>query len=232
MKSLLLNRLNHARTNRQAVVLVTCLSTGEQALLSADEKITGFEPNDKIKAYALSAIATDQCLLISDAGKDLFIQPYNPPLRMIITGAVHITKPLTSMAGMCGYQVIIIDPRQAFANEERFPDMELITQWPDKAMEYLAPDHRTAVICLAHDPKLDDPALACALRSKAFYIGALGSRKTGQARHERLTAQGFTGKELERIYGPVGLDIGAKSPAEIAVAIMAEATLALHKQES
>ena len=147
---------------------------------------------------------------------------------MIVVGAVHIAQSLVPMAKLSGYDVTIIDPREAFASEARFPDVNLNHNWPDEAMTNLDPDRRTAVVTLTHDPKLDDPALTVALRSNAFYIGSLGSKRTHAKRLERLRGDGLTEVELSRINAPIGLDIGAVSPAEIAVSIMGEITAILH----
>ena len=147
---------------------------------------------------------------------------------MIVVGAVHIAQSLVPMAKLSGYDVTIIDPREAFASEARFPDVNLNHNWPDEAMTNLDPDRRTAVVTLTHDPKLDDPALTVALRSNAFYIGSLGSKRTHAKRLERLRGDGLTEVELGRINAPIGLDIGAVSPAEIAVSIMGEITAILH----
>jgi xanthine dehydrogenase accessory factor len=149
---------------------------------------------------------------------------------MIIVGAVHITQALAPLAGIAGYAVTIIDPRRSFATEERFPGVTLNHEWPDDAMAELKPDSRTAVITLTHDPKLDDPALQEALRSDAFYIGSLGSRKTHAARLKRLTDAGFTEGDLTRIHGPLGLAINAKSPSEIAVSALAQVIEVLRNQ--
>ena len=143
-------------------------------------------------------------------------------------GAVHITQPLVTVASAAGYAVTVIDPRGAFATAERFPGVDLNEDWPDEAMEALAPDNRTAVVTLTHDPKLDDPALHVALRSEAFYIGSLGSRKTHGSRVERLTEAGFSADEIAKIHAPIGLHLGGRAPAEIAIAIMAQITQVLH----
>jgi xanthine dehydrogenase accessory factor len=164
-----------------------------------------------------------------EGGHRWFLQPWNPPLRMLVVGAVHIAQPLVAMATLAEYAVTIVDPRQAFATQERFPGVALSGDWPDQALRALAPDARTAVVVLTHDPKLDDPALAVAVRSPAFYVGALGSRKTHAARLERLRAHGLSEPELARIHAPVGLDVGARSPAEIAVSILAQVTERLRK---
>jgi xanthine dehydrogenase accessory factor len=151
----------------------------------------------------------------------------NPPLRLIIVGAVHIAQTLAPMAALAGYAVTIIDPRRAFATDARFPDVTLIGEWPDEFMATMTLDRRTAVVTLTHDPKLDDPALQTALKSDAFYIGALGSKRTHAARLGRLRSAGFGDGDCARIRGPVGLDIGALSPAEIAVSILAQITQVL-----
>jgi xanthine dehydrogenase accessory factor len=158
-----------------------------------------------------------------------FIAVHNPALRLIVVGAVHIAQGLMAMARTCGYAAVLIDPRTSFGAEARFPGEAIVDDWPDAAMARLAPDARTAVVTLTHDPKLDDPALAAALRSAAFYVGCLGSRRTHAKRVERLTAQGFTEGDLARLHAPVGLDIGARNPAEIAVSIMAQITQVLRK---
>jgi xanthine dehydrogenase accessory factor len=145
----------------------------------------------------------------------VLVEPHNPPLRLIIVGAVHVAEPLAKIAALAGFAVTIVDPRRSWATPARFPDQELVVEWPDTAIAKLAPDARTAIVTLTHDPKLDDPALVAALASPAFYIGCLGSKKTHAARLERLGG-------AERLHGPVGLAIGAKSPSEIAVSIMAE----------
>ena len=154
---------------------------------------------------------------------------HNPGLRLIVVGAVHIAQGLMAMARACGYAPVLIDPRSSFGAAARFPGEVILDDWPDEAMTQLAPDARTAVVTLTHDPKLDDPALAAALRSGAFYVGCLGSKRTHAKRVERLVAQGFTDEEIARLHAPVGLDIGARNPAEIAVSIMAQITQVLRK---
>ena len=159
----------------------------------------------------------------------LFIQVFNPPLRLLVVGAVHIAQALVPMASLTGYDVTVIDPRRAFASDARFPGVDVRQDWPDEALEELRPDARTAVVTLTHDPKLDDPALDLALRSDAFYIAALGSTRTHAARRERLAALGHDDAAIGRIHGPAGLSIGAVSPAEIALSVMAEMTRALRQ---
>jgi xanthine dehydrogenase accessory factor len=156
-----------------------------------------------------------------------FIAVHNPPLRLIVVGAVHIAQPLLTIARECGFNCTLIDPRAAFGSSARFPDEVIFDDWPDEALKTLAPDSRTAIVTLTHDPKLDDPAIRAALQSQAFYLGCLGSKKTHAKRLDRLTDAGFTPDEIARIHAPVGLDIGAKTPAEIAVSIMAQITQTL-----
>jgi xanthine dehydrogenase accessory factor len=158
-----------------------------------------------------------------------FIAVHNPPLRLIVIGAVHIAQPLLTIARACGYAPTLIDPRAAFGSEARFPGETILDDWPDEALAALKPDTRTAIVTLTHDPKLDDPALRVALRAPVFYIGALGSKKTHARRVDRLAAAGFTPDEIARIHAPVGLDIGAKTPGEIAVAILAQITQSLRQ---
>jgi xanthine dehydrogenase accessory factor len=158
-----------------------------------------------------------------------FIAVHNPPLRLIVIGAVHIAQPLLTIARSCGYAPTLIDPRSAFGSETRFPGETILDDWPDEALAALKPDARTAIVTLTHDPKLDDPAIRVAIRSQAFYLGCLGSKKTHAKRVDRLTAEGFTPDEIVRIHAPVGLDVGARTPAEIAVSIMAQITCVLRQ---
>ncbi|MGB8182459.1 MAG: XdhC family protein [Stellaceae bacterium] len=178
-------------------------------------------------AAVRQALADDRSALVDSPEGRFFIEVFNPPLRLVVVGAVHIAQPLARMAAMAGYAVAVIDPRSAFASSERFPGVELSTEWPDEAMARLKPDRRTAIVTLTHDPKVDDPALVAALKSSAFYVGALGSKKTHAARLKRLADAGFKDTDFARIHGPVGLDIGAVSPAEIAVSILAQITATL-----
>ncbi|WP_291731914.1 XdhC family protein [Leisingera sp. F5] len=162
---------------------------------------------------------------------ETFVAVHNPPLRLVCVGAVHITQALVPMARTAGYDPVIIDPRAAFASTERFPGETLMDDWPDEAVEKLGLDSRTAVVLLTHDPKLDDPALQAALKADVFYIGALGSKKTQVARMARMRGAGFTEDLISRIHGPIGLDIGAAGPAEIAVSILAEMTAVLRGKQ-
>ena len=160
-------------------------------------------------------------------GRTWFLEVHNPPLELALVGAVHIAQPLAVMARLAGYRVRVIDPRAAFVTEERFPGVTLHQEWPDEFFRRVPPGSRTAVVVLAHDPKIDDPALEAAMASPAFYIGALGSKKTHAARLERLAGRGFAAQSLARIHGPAGLPLGARSPAEIALSILAQMTQTL-----
>jgi xanthine dehydrogenase accessory factor len=226
MQNDILTQLLKDRAEKRAVVVATRLKDGIQKLLYPSDKQ---EETWLLEAMS-QALASDKSrVAIAPDGAEWFLNAFNPPLRLLVVGAVHIAQPVATMGGLAGYDVTIIDPREAFAAPARFPGTTVICEWPDEAMTALAPDARTAVITLTHDPKLDDPALTVALNSPAFYVGALGSKKTHAARLERLTAQGFDAQALSRIHGPIGLSIGAKSPAEIAVSIMAEMTSVLRQ---
>ena len=215
MKRETLQALNEARRTGRSVVRAVDLISGEERLI---------DPASDPSSISLEAARADQSMTVDVEGRSWFLTVYNPPLDLVIVGAVHIAQPLSTMAVLAGYTVRVIDPRTAFATGERFPGLRLITEWPDEALANIALDMRSAVVTLTHDPKLDDPALAAALKSPAFYIGALGSKKTHAARRERLKQHGVSDTQLYRIHGPIGLAIGARSPAEIAIAILAEMT--------
>ena len=212
----LLARLQSARAASVPVALATQLPGGLQALLPE----VGCSP--ALQDAAARVLASDRSATVTVDGASWFIQAYNPPPRLIIVGAVHIAQAMAPMAVQLGYGVTVIDPRGAFASAERFPGVALSTDWPDEALDTLAPDSRTAIVTLTHDPKLDDPALDRALRSQAFYVGSLGSRKTHAARLERLRALGHDDAALARIHGPVGLNLGAVTAAEIALSALAQ----------
>ena len=231
MKAGLLNRLLQDRAAKRPVALATNLESGEQALVYYDDAAGSLAQHATVVEPARDALRDDVSTTISTPAGEVFVHVFNPPLRMVIVGAVHIGQPLSRMAALAGYDVIVVDPRQSFANAERFPDVRVIAEWPDEAMQELDLDRRTAVVTLTHDPKIDDPALVEALRSDAFYIGALGSRRTHAKRIDRLKAEGFTEVQIGRIHGPVGLSLGAISPAEIAVSILAEIVGVLHRKE-
>lgn len=220
MKRDTLNALRQARRDGVAVALVTSLPAGEQRLvLGGAGAIAQDEP---LAAEVARALAADRAEVVTSEGIEYLIEPHNPPLRLVLVGAVHLAHPLAAMARLAGFAVTIVDPRRTFATRERFPEVPLVVQWPDEALRALSPDARTAVVTLTHDPKLDDPALIEALRTPAFYVGCLGSKKTHAARLERLAAAGFDAAALARLHGPVGLAIGARAPAEIAVSILAQ----------
>ncbi|WP_439597886.1 XdhC family protein [Falsiroseomonas sp.] len=213
----LLARLTAARAAKRPVALLTRLDSGAQ-LLFPDDQVP-----EALAAEAAAALRADKARNVEQDGAAWFIQPQNPPLRLIVVGAVHIAQALVPMAARLGYAVTVVDPRRAFATEERLgAEVAISSDWPDEAMTALAPDTRTAVVTLTHDPKLDDPALEVALRSPAFYIGCLGSRRTHAKRLERLREAGLSEAELGKIHAPVGLDIGAVTAPEIAVSILAE----------
>lgn len=227
MKLQYLDRAIAASRAGRPAAIATNLTSGEQSLIEGADATGNLRLDGAIQEGIRKALADDKSTTIeSDAGS-IFIEVFNPPLRCFIVGAVHIAQPLARMAAELGYKVTVVDPRTAFATDARFPEIELSTEWPDEALARLKPDKRSAVITLTHDPKLDDPALAEALKSQAFYIGALGSRKTHAARLKRLGELGFKDADFARIHGPIGLNIGAISPPEIAVAILGQVTSVL-----
>jgi xanthine dehydrogenase accessory factor len=197
---------------------VTRLSDGVQCVVGKDSVSGELPLAAEELAKARDCLAHFNSTMIDDG---LFCRVYSPPQRLFVVGAVHITQALVPMAKLAGFDVTVIDPRRAFASEDRFPGISLTHDWPDEALDKLVPDGRTAIVVLSHDPKIDDPALEKAIRSQAYYIGALGSRKSHAKRLARLAERGFTEAECARIQGPVGLSIGAISPAEIAVSILA-----------
>ena len=229
MQRALLERLLEARAAKQPVAHLRWLDRGDEALVVAGEAVLGRACPPALLEQVRAAHRRDKGTTIETGDGRLFIQVFNPPLRLIVVGAVHIAQSLVPMARLTGYDVTVVDPRRAFASDARFPDVEVRTDWPDEALEELRPDARTAVVTLTHDPKLDDPALDLALRSEAFYIAALGSKRTHAGRLERLGALGHDAVALGRIHGPAGLAIGAVSPAEIALSVMAEMTRVLRQ---
>jgi xanthine dehydrogenase accessory factor len=222
----ILKALNEERTARRAVIVVTNQDTGAQRLVKAND-VAGDPLRGLLEKHLRSGKSG-----IEDApeGK-VFLTVHVPSPKLVITGAVHISQALAPMGQILGYDVTIVDPRTAFASIERFPDVKVIAEWPDVALPTVGIDHYTAFVALTHDPKIDDPGLDAALKSDCFYIGALGSRKTHARRVERLkTERGFTDNDIGRIHSPIGLDIDAVSPAEIAVAIMGEITATLRQE--
>jgi len=218
----LLTELLHVLDDDRAVVLATRLPGGEQALLFPLDSDSGAPDGAWPMEAARRALLEDRSDTVADADGDVFLRPYNPSVRIILVGAVHIAAPLARMATTAGFDVHVVDPRSVWATEERFPGIHLVRSWPDQALAELRPDHRTAIVTLTHDAKLDDPALVGAVGTSAFYVGALGSRRTHAKRLARLRDQGVTDRDITRIRAPVGLDIGARTPAEIAVSILAE----------
>lgn len=201
-----------ARADRTPVAVVADLESGARALIHE-----GYEDRFVMDRSGFEA-----------EGR-LFVGIHNPPLRLVVVGAVHIAQSLVPMARLAGYDPVIVDPRVAFGSDARFAGEDIRHDWPDEALEAIGPDARTALVLLTHDPKLDDPALHIALRTNVFYIGALGSKRTHAKRVERLSEAGFTEDEIGRIHGPVGLDIGAAGPSEIAVSILGEMTRVLRR---
>ena len=224
MKRDLLDTVVRARRKGDTCALLRDLKSGAQGVYINNEFTGDLTFDANIKPATLKAISEDQSGRLPEPFQDIFVQVFNPPVRLIVVGAVHIAQALAPMAAMAGYGVTVIDPRRAFATDQRFPGVTLLNEWPDDGLATLNPDARTAVVTLTHDPKLDDAALSVALKSQCFYIGCLGSRKTHQARLNRLTRMGFGEADLARIHGPVGLPIGALTPAEIAVSTLAQIT--------
>ena len=217
MKEVILNEILKARKNRLSVAVITELSSGLQLIV---ERAQTDRALDKRFRFDQSGIEN------SEAGES-FVAIHNPPLRLVIIGAVHIAQSIIPMAQAANYDVTVIDPRGAFATGARFPGVSLIEDWPQDVLPKLGLDARTGFVALTHDPKIDDPALELALKSEVFYIGALGSKKTQGSRMERLKASGFDEAALARIHGPIGLKIGAVGAPEIAISIMAEMTQSL-----
>lgn len=223
-----LHQLNEERAARRPAVLVTDLASGAQRLVKQPDIAT-----DPLAEELNTHLRLGRSGVVEADGRRLFLTVHAPAARMVIIGAVHISQALATLARMLDYDVYIIDPRTAFASAERFPGIRVMAEWPDAALPQLNVDHYTAFVALTHDPKIDDPALIHALSRDCFYIGALGSRKTHAGRIARLKQQGLDDTALARIHAPIGLAIGAVSPTEIAVSIMAEITARLRlPQES
>jgi xanthine dehydrogenase accessory factor len=221
-----LRALNAAQRDGRAIVRALDLESGEEVLIDPSTDVSA------LGRAAADAARADTSGSVEIEGRSWFLSVSNPPLDLVLIGAVHIAQPLARMGSLAGYKVRVIDPRTSFATPERFPDVALSHDWPDDALAKAPLGTRSALVALAHDPKVDDPALTAALRSKCFYIGALGSRKTHASRVARLKGIGFTDDDLMRIRGPVGLPIGARSPAEIAISILAEMTQTLRAPKS
>ncbi len=225
MKLELLTALNAERMARRAAIVVTDVGSGEERLVKAAEIA-----RDPLRAILAEHLRTSRSGMAETAQGRVFLTVYVPAPQLVITGAVHISQALAPIGKLLGYDVTIVDPRTAFASPERFPDVKVIAEWPEQALPPLGIDRYTAFVALTHDPKIDDPALLHALSRDCFYIGALGSRKTHARRIDRLKQQGMSEADLARIHAPIGLDIGAVSPAEIAVSIVAQITERLREE--
>lgn len=221
----ILSALNVERAARRAAVLVTDLDSADQRLVRHDEIAS-----DPMADVLDAALRSGKSRSVEHDGRNLFLNVQTPPVRLVVIGAVHISQALAPMARVAGLDMTIIDPRTAFATQERFPDVDLVADWPQNVLPDMKLDRFTGIACFTHDPKIDDPALEEALRADCFYVGALGSRKTHGRRVERLTEAGFTEEQIGRIRAPIGLDIGAVSPAEIAVSVLGEVILSLRKK--
>lgn len=223
MHKQVIDQLMKDRARRMPAAVLTWLASGEQRLIHPGESEGWPEMAQAIdRAFRL-----DRSQTVEDGDDEVFIHVFNPPLKMVVVGAVHTAQFVSPMAELAGYDVTIVDPRSAFASDERFPGVNIVAEWPDQALPEIGLDTRTAFLALTHDPKIDDPALAIALASEAFYIGALGSKRTHAKRVERLTGQGIGEEAIARIHAPIGLNIGAVGPIEIAMSIMAQVTAVL-----
>jgi xanthine dehydrogenase accessory factor len=205
---------------KRPAVLATWIESGRSDLL---HPFVPSEPGEAwLRAAARAAAEADRAGPLDTAGGRVLLRVFNPPVRVVIVGAVHIAQALAPMVQLCGHDVVVVDPRRAYTAPDRFPGVRLVTAWPDEALAQEPLDRRSALVAMTHDPKIDDPAVAAALRSEAFYVGALGSKRTAAARRERLGALGFDGAALARVQGPVGLAIGARTPGEIAASVLAQ----------
>ena len=225
MRLELLSAMNEERAARRACVLVTPMPDGEQRLVRLADL-----DRDPLADALDAALRSGKSGMVEHEGNSYFLTVQVPPARLLVIGAVHITQALAPMARTAGFDVTIIDPRTAFATPDRFPDTPLFADWPQNVVPGFGLDRYTAVACFTHDPKIDDPALEAALSAECFYVGALGSRKTHGKRVERLKEKGFSDAQIARIRAPIGVDIGAVSPAEIAVSVLAELVLSLRKK--
>ncbi len=229
MKLAFLDRLLDASHPRSGRALVTDLDSGAQRLITLRHSSGDLSLDEAELSLVRLAIEEDRSQIIATPTRELFVEVWSAVLRLIVIGGVHTAQSLVPLAKLLGYDVTLVDPRPAFASAARFPDTPLITEWPDKAVAKLQPDRRTALVTLTHNPRIDDLALIAALRAETFYIGALGSRRTHAQRRERLGREGFDTPAMDRVRGPIGLAIGALTPAEIAVSIMAEITAVLRR---
>jgi xanthine dehydrogenase accessory factor len=221
----LLQTINAERAGRRAIVVITDVESGAQRVVKAADVA-----KDPLAEVIEKRLRMGKSGMEETAQGRVFLTVHVPSPQLVITGAVHISQTLAPIGQMLGYDVTVVDPRTAFASPERFPNVKVIAEWPDVALPPLKVDHYTAFVALTHDPKIDDPALLHALSRDCFYIGALGSKKTHAKRNDRLTAAGVSEADIARIHAPIGLDIGAVSPAEIAVSIMGEIVQSLRQK--
>ena len=232
MKISTLNKIISKRKTKDSFALVTYLNTEEEYIVDLNKNIEVNELDKQFIEKVRELIVNDRSTILDSPEGPAFVNIFNAPLRLIIVGAAHIAESLAKIASLIGYDVFVIEPRTMFLDHKKFIGCTLISKWPDEAIASLGMNTRTAVVTLTHDPKIDDPALKSCLNTPVFYIGALGSNRTNAARFERLRNYGFHDDTIKKIHGPVGLRIGAKSPSEIAVSIMAEITKKLHMKEN
>lgn len=225
MRRELLTALNEERAARRPVIVVTDLASGEQRLVRATDVA-----RDPLADILTARLQSGKSGPVEIAGRELFLLVEVPRRRLVVVGAVHITQAMAPMAKLADLDMVIVDPRSAFATPERFPDVEVIAEWPQDVLPELDLDAFTAVAVLTHNAQIDDPALVAALEAGCFYVGALGSQKTHAKRRERLRAAGISEAQLNLIHAPIGLDIGSVSPAEIAIAILAEIIVAMRRK--
>jgi xanthine dehydrogenase accessory factor len=225
----LLSTLNQERTARRAVVVVTDINNGNVQLIKSADLVKLPLMGTPLGEAAGTALRQGKSAMVELDGSKLFLAVHVPPLKVVVIGAVHISQAMVPIVQTLGLDLTVVDPRTAFATPERFPNVALLAEWPDVALPALGIDRYTAMVALTHDPKIDDPALEQALKAECFYIGALGSRKTHAGRVERLGKAGFSSEAIARIHAPIGLNIGAVSPAEIALAILGEIIAKLRK---
>ena len=232
MRAELLDAAVRAQADKRPVVLLRSLDSAERWLLDPSETPDGLESlPDALRAHCYEALKRDGASVVESDGQRYLLQTISPPYRLLVVGAVHIAQALVPMARIAGYATTLVDPRPAFATSQRFPGIEILNAWPQDVMDEVSLTSRTALVTLSHDPKIDEPALARALRSDVFYIGALGSKKNHAGRLERLAGLGFEAATLERIAGPVGLNLGGRAPAEIAIAILAQIVKARYARD-
>ena len=226
MKSNLLKEIIKLTNDKVAFCTFSEVDSDDVEIVIPDEN-----NNSEKQKFIKETLIRDHLQIVKIENKDFIINPFNPPLKLIIVGAVHISQYLSKIAKLLDFDVTIVDPREAFASQERFPNDNVINSWPEECFDQLDLNSRTAIVTLTHEPNLDDPALNYALNSSCFYVGALGSKKTHSNRLQRLKKQKFNDKDLKRINGPIGLPINASKPNEIAISIMSEIIASLRHQD-